>query len=690
MKVGLYPTKIAAWQIVCALLFSTCVNTYAQEEMKTKNSQTNEDSNSKNASNMSFDELAELSLEELLNLKVTVASKRAEKISDAAGVISVITREELENFGGITLRDILERVPSLTGAASGFTERYGLASRGDRTKINSGHILVLINGRPTREVVEGGISSEMYAAFPVNIIERIEVIRGPGSVLYGSNAFSSVVNIITEKAEESNVAVTALTGKDGAFGANGEGKLRIGDLEVSLAGRYMKKSPWRTPYKTVVFDFFTNITDTVESMITIPDEAKSAYMDMKYKGLSLMASHNHYNTAYFQGAAFINTWKKNFANLGYDLKVNDNWEMNFNATYNHSVLESDTVPGIVRNSYDMVAEWTNHITITDNLRVVAGGLYNRVNGTEVTQIAGEAVTVADKSRSNISFYSQADFWVFENLKLIGGFQANKVADFDLDIVPRGGVIWYPFPRINVKGLYSQAYRAASVDEFSMNYPGGLRGDKNLKPEKVATIDLGVNYIGEKVQGGVNYFHSEMSNIIAPGLVPDPSSPFGFSFIYTNSDVTTFQGIEAEGKYYPLRNLFLTGSLLYQENRTDTVTNVTPVANFTAKAGVSYRWRRGVTASLFCNYHGKLDEKYVENSFNVNPKPGSFSVVDLYMSFDMVKLLNLGAKQGISLFLQANNIFDKEVWIADTGGFGGSSLPTNPGRTIYAGLQVSLK
>src|SRR5688572_17858027 len=77
----------------------------------------------------SFDELASMSLEELLNLKVTVASKKAEKISDAAGVISVLTREELESFGGITLRDILERVPSMVGASSAFTERYGMASR---------------------------------------------------------------------------------------------------------------------------------------------------------------------------------------------------------------------------------------------------------------------------------------------------------------------------------------------------------------------------------------------------------------------------------------------------------------------------------------------------------------------------------------------------------------------------------
>lgn len=642
-------------------------------------------------SQKAYEELSEMSLEELLNLKITVASKKAEKISDAAGVISVITREELESFGGITLRDILERVPSLIGSASAFTERYGLSSRGDRTKINSGHILLLINGRPSREIVEGGISSEMYASFPINIIERIEVIRGPGSVLYGSNAFSAVINIITETAEENNVAVSALTGNGGAVGANGEGKFKVGDLQVSLAGRYMKKADWKTSYKTMMYDFMTNTFYPVEAMVTIPDESKAAYVDAKYKGLSFMASHNDYKTAYFQSGGFINTWKKDFANLGYDLKVNDNWEMNFNGTYNYAGLDSDTVPGIVRKSHDLVAEWTNHITITENFSVVAGGLYNKVMGSEVAQILGESVTVSDKSRENIALYSQADFWLLENLKLIGGFQANKVADFDLDIVPRGGVVWYPFPRINVKGLYSQAYRASSVDEFGMNYPTGLKGDKNLKPEKVSTIDLGVNYFGEKVQYGVNYFHSKMNNIIAPGYIVDPNDPFILNMVYMNYGETTFKGLEAEGKFYLARNLFLTGSLLYQENKSDTVSNVTPVANFSAKGGLSYKWKKGITVSLFNNYQGKLDEKFSENAFNANPKPGSYNTLDLYCSVDLVKLFKMNINQGISVFFQGNNMLDEEVWISDTGSlFVGPSLPANPGRTIYAGINFSLK
>jgi outer membrane receptor for ferrienterochelin and colicin len=151
-----------------------------------------------------------LDLNSLLNMKVVTASKFSEKLSDAPGMISVVTKDELRRFGGITLREILERVAGLSGTTASFTDRSIVAVRGDQTKINGGHILFLINGRPTREILEGGLSGDLLESFPVNILQRIEIIKGPGSVLYGSNAFSGVINLITETAESNRLAVTAL------------------------------------------------------------------------------------------------------------------------------------------------------------------------------------------------------------------------------------------------------------------------------------------------------------------------------------------------------------------------------------------------------------------------------------------------------------------------------------------------
>src|SRR3979490_2931089 len=91
-------------------------------------------------------DLLAIDFESLLNVTVITASKSAETLAEAPGVISVVTRDELQRFGGITLGEILQRVPGLTGTSSYFTDRSLIAARGDQTKANGGHILILING----------------------------------------------------------------------------------------------------------------------------------------------------------------------------------------------------------------------------------------------------------------------------------------------------------------------------------------------------------------------------------------------------------------------------------------------------------------------------------------------------------------------------------------------------------------
>ena len=93
---------------------------------------------------ISRSELLALDLESLLDIKVVTASKVSESQSDAPGIISVVTQDELRRFGGTTLREVLERVPGLASSTAYFTDRSMVAARGDQTKINGGHVLFLI------------------------------------------------------------------------------------------------------------------------------------------------------------------------------------------------------------------------------------------------------------------------------------------------------------------------------------------------------------------------------------------------------------------------------------------------------------------------------------------------------------------------------------------------------------------
>lgn len=185
-----------------------------------------------------------LSLDELLNMEVVVASKSADKLSDAPGIVSVMTSDEISRFGGMTLAEILNRMAGLSISTSYFSDRTMISVRGDQIKANSGHVLYLINGRPVREILEGGLITELLESFPVSAIDKIEVIKGPGSVLYGTNAFSGVVNIITKTSESTDVSISPHGGWDGNYGMDGNAHLNFGNVKVSVAGKYYKKNDW--------------------------------------------------------------------------------------------------------------------------------------------------------------------------------------------------------------------------------------------------------------------------------------------------------------------------------------------------------------------------------------------------------------------------------------------------------------
>jgi len=93
---------------------------------------------------------------------------------------------------------------------------------------------------------------------------------------------------------------------------------------------------------------------------------------------------------------------------------------------------------------------------------------------------------------------------------------------------------------------------------------------------------------------------------------------------------------------------------------------------------------GITASVFNIYQGELDDKY-DSELNVSP--GAYNLLNLYVNFELVKLFKLNMKQGISLFVQADNLLNKEIWLPTWGLLPGSSIPVNPGRTVYIGLKA---
>lgn len=629
-------------------------------------------------------DLADMSLEELLDTEVSTASKTEEKISDAPGVITVVTKDELRRFGGRTLKDILMRVPSLIASTTSFADRTTIAARGDQIRIDSGHVLVLINGRPTRESLQGGISSDVFEAFPVNIIERIEVIRGPGSVLYGTNAFSAVINVITEAAEPGDRAtVTALGGLPGSYGEAVKSTARVGDLGIVTAASFLKRADWKTQYRYSPPD---SVDVTVQD-VSIPNLRQGAYLGLDYKGVELMSTFNQWDHAYFfDGVVGQNRWRRAFGDLGYRFRVTDEleWDTELHATYTLATMDASDFPGIHRQSHDMLGEWANFLRLHESLRLVAGGVYNHIQGTDVYHAAGRDLTVSDASRGSGAFYVQLDHQTLESLKLIAGLQANAIENIDPDVVPRGGIIWRPIKQINVKGLYGQAFRAPSINEIGLRHPE-LWGQAELRPEKVQAIDAGVSYLGEQLNAGVNYFYTLQRDIIM--VDTSPSTRISAPAYYNNLGEVQIRGVELELKCYLVSDVYLGGSGLYFFSKDgDGNEDVTPIPNLGAKAGVSYMSDNGLTTSVFYIYQGELDAKY---SSRLNPDSEAYHLVNAHLSFDVAKVLEQRFFEGLSLFVEGDNLLDQEIFLPDWGGVTAETIPVNPGRTVYFGISASV-
>src|SRR5688572_26245914 len=173
-------------------------------------------------------DLVELGLEDLLNIEVTSVSRRAERLADAAASIYVITGEDIRRSGVRTLPEALRLAPNLQVARLNAT-KYAISARGFNNAIGN-KLLVLIDGRTIYTPLFSGVFWDRQDVM-LEDVERIEVISGPGSTLWGVNAVNGVINVITRSAKDTHGALASIQGGNigndtsfrygGALGADG-------------------------------------------------------------------------------------------------------------------------------------------------------------------------------------------------------------------------------------------------------------------------------------------------------------------------------------------------------------------------------------------------------------------------------------------------------------------------------------
>ncbi len=183
-------------------------------------------------------DLYDLSLEEIMNVKVNIATKTDIRIDDAPSIVSVITSKEIEQMGARNLVDVLRTVPGFDSVSAINVEAHIGVVRGVQAGVSNNKIKVLINGQAAGEgSYHGGLYS-FLPLLPLDMVDRIEIIRGPGSALYGTNAFLGALNLITKTGGK---APSKLSAKAGSFSTRqytGEYSNQWGDFNLYAYGGY--------------------------------------------------------------------------------------------------------------------------------------------------------------------------------------------------------------------------------------------------------------------------------------------------------------------------------------------------------------------------------------------------------------------------------------------------------------------
>jgi iron complex outermembrane receptor protein len=245
-------------------------------------------------------DLADLSLEELGNLRVTTAALRPERASDVPASIFVITNDEIRRSGATSLPEALRLAPNLEVSRVSATT-WAISARGFQNVITN-KLLVLVDGRTLYTTVLSGV---LWDAQDVMLedVERIEVISGPGAALYGANAFVGVINVITRSAKDTQGAVVVAGGgkinRDAQIRYGG----RIGDTGAfRIYGMYIERDSLRPEASHVADDmkkqqagFRVDLGSARDGLTTLQGDAYQATItgngapDVKLSGANLVA-----------------------------------------------------------------------------------------------------------------------------------------------------------------------------------------------------------------------------------------------------------------------------------------------------------------------------------------------------------------------------------------------------------------
>lgn len=473
---------------------------------------------------------AESDLQKTLNKNLTVSSSKALSTRETPGIISLITAEEIQNSGARDLIDILRLVPGFD-VAQDVQFVMGLGLRGNWA--NEGKVLVLMDGQPFNELLYQTVA--VGNRFPVDAIEQIEIIRGPGSAIYGGSAEYGVINIKTKAAESLNGVAVYGTG---GFHADAVGRTN-GGVMIAQKGDDLS---WDVSFfkgKGIVSDkkdFLDLNQDTTAINLakTTKEDPMNINVGLKYKGLSFRSMYDDYQ---FSDPFNYTSYKNFYSDLRYAWKVN----------------QKITIIPQVKYYNQIPWSWGTLQTGETNLRMRVERFYAQAEAiydvTRKINLNFGALTFQDKGTllEGINFTGSPNLTLYNYAFFVQALFKHRLANATVGaryernnrygdaFVPRLALT-KKIENFHFKILYSQAFRAPSIQNVNIALNG------KIKPEKsnIFEFELGYQFTPEMLLT-FNAYSISTKNILTYGT--NGSSGSDFQEWYTNSTKAGTKGFE---------------------------------------------------------------------------------------------------------------------------------------------------
>ncbi|MDP2207312.1 MAG: TonB-dependent receptor [Bacteroidota bacterium] len=466
-----------------------------------------------------------ISLDSLLNIKISAASKYLQKTRDIPASVTVVTSEEIDKFGYQNLSEVLQ---SIKGFYVSYDRNYNyLGVRGfSRPTDYNNRILLMLNGHSLNENIYGSAYFGNDLGINLKSIERIEIVRGPSSALYGSNAMLAVINIITKKGSAiDGLQVHAEVGSYRNLQAAARyGKEFSNDLDVFVSG---------TLGDIKGEDQFYPEYDNPESNNGI---AHNLDWD-KYIGFTSALSYKNFSLF-----GKIASRKKGIPTGAYDIVFNDpdaytldeyqfielKYENDFATdksvllrtyydnyyyfgTYQYDVIANDESKGSWFGT-EAQLRWD----LTTSNRLIAGIEYK--NNTRAVFKYWNSNTIffdGNFPSSLTSFYLQNEYQALDNLSFTLGLRLDKYSIFKMFTSPRGAIIYHASTAATFKFLYGEAFRIPNVYEVNYHDPySQFKRSVNLKSEKIATSELiWEQRMSDETFSTISLYRYDMKNLI---------------------------------------------------------------------------------------------------------------------------------------------------------------------------------